>query len=143
MKKILAFAFFVLISFSAGFLGTLLSGNQSFVVYQTLNLPSFSPPGWIFGPAWSLLYLLMGIAVFLIWQERKNINTKINTIKRTGTIIVIVFCLLLLTPGFGAKSLFLIRSKVCCQGICLAVFMAAPALGCLAGAAFGGSSTGS
>lgn len=37
--------------------------------YVTLNKPSFSPPNWIFGPVWTLLYILMGISLFLVWKE--------------------------------------------------------------------------
>jgi tryptophan-rich sensory protein len=36
--------------------------------YASLNQPSFNPPNWIFGPVWTLLYILMGISLFLIWQ---------------------------------------------------------------------------
>ena len=37
--------------------------------YAGLQKPSFNPPNWIFGPVWSLLYILMGISVFLIWKQ--------------------------------------------------------------------------
>lgn len=37
--------------------------------YSTLVKPPFSPPNWIFGPVWTLLYLLMGISFYLIWQK--------------------------------------------------------------------------
>jgi tryptophan-rich sensory protein len=37
--------------------------------YQTIEKPFFTPPSWVFGPAWTTLYLLMGIALFLIWKS--------------------------------------------------------------------------
>ncbi len=38
--------------------------------YSTLMKPGWAPPGWLFGPVWSVLYLLMGIAAWLVWRER-------------------------------------------------------------------------
>ena len=37
--------------------------------YLNLEKPSFSPPNWIFGPAWVTFYLLMGISTYLVWQK--------------------------------------------------------------------------
>jgi translocator protein len=37
--------------------------------YMHLNKPSFTPPNWIFGPVWSIIYILMGIAAGKIWQN--------------------------------------------------------------------------
>ncbi len=42
--------------------------------YVTLNKPSFNPPGYIFGPVWTFLYLLMGISLFIIWQSPAGQN---------------------------------------------------------------------
>lgn len=37
--------------------------------YITLNKPEFNPPNWIFGPVWTVLFLLMGISLYLIWSN--------------------------------------------------------------------------
>jgi translocator protein len=40
--------------------------------YSQIIKPSWNPPGWIFGPVWSLLYLMMGAAFALVWHEREK-----------------------------------------------------------------------
>ena len=40
--------------------------------YIHLNKPSFNPPAWIFGPAWTVLYLMMGAALGRLWKEKTN-----------------------------------------------------------------------
>lgn len=52
--------------------------------YETLNKPSFNPPNGLFGPVWTILYLLMGISFFLIWELNPSK-------KRNLAIIVFLF----------------------------------------------------
>ncbi len=56
-----------------GFLSGFLAMRNVTEFYSMLVKPSFSPPAWIFAPAWTILYVLMGIAAFLIWEKGLNI----------------------------------------------------------------------
>ena len=40
--------------------------------YTTLIKPSFNPPNFVFGPVWTLLYLLMGVSLYMIWSETQH-----------------------------------------------------------------------
>ena len=58
------------VSLSAGLAGSLfVTGGGYASWYAALEKPSFTPPNWIFGPAWTTLYILMGVAAFLVWQK--------------------------------------------------------------------------
>lgn len=61
-----------------GILGTPFTISAIPAWYVTLNKPFFSPPNWIFGPVWTLLYFLMGVAFYQIWKQgwqKKKIKT--------------------------------------------------------------------
>ncbi len=67
MKKFGSLAFFVLVCLGAGALGSIATSSSVSVWYPTLVKPSWTPPSWVFGPAWTLLYVLMGTAGWRIW----------------------------------------------------------------------------
>lgn len=52
-----------------GVLGTIFTVSAIQNWYAYLDKPSFAPPNWLFAPAWTTLYLLMGISFYLIWKQ--------------------------------------------------------------------------
>lgn len=57
----------VLLCLSAGLIGSVFTASSVGTWYATLAKPSFSPPSWLFGPVWTALYILMGVALYLVW----------------------------------------------------------------------------
>lgn len=56
----------LVISLSAGLIGGIFTSSAITGWYSTLLKPGFNPPNWLFGPVWTILYLMMGLALFLI-----------------------------------------------------------------------------
>lgn len=67
-KQVAGLIGWLLLSFVAAAIGALAS-VQAASFYQQLAQPSWAPPSSVFGPVWSLLYALMGIAAWLVWRE--------------------------------------------------------------------------
>lgn len=57
------------ICLGVGILGTLFTVAAIPTWYTQLNKPIFSPPNYVFGPVWTILYILMGISFYLIWTN--------------------------------------------------------------------------
>jgi len=68
-KKLKYISIAVVICLLIGFLSGFATQSSVGSWYTTLNKPSFNPPNWVFGPVWTLLYILMGIAAGLVWAK--------------------------------------------------------------------------
>ena len=70
MKKQLPYiAISVVICLLVGFLSGFATQSSVDNWYATLNKPYFNPPNWIFGPVWTVLYIMMGVAAGLVWSK--------------------------------------------------------------------------
>lgn len=63
----LSLAGWIALSLAAGGVGAIAS-VESREFYAALERPSWAPPGWLFGPVWTTLYVLMGVAAWLVWR---------------------------------------------------------------------------
>jgi translocator protein len=59
----------ILICQSVGIISGLLTTAQNNVWYDTIVKPSWNPPGYLFGPVWTVLYLLMAISLWIVWKS--------------------------------------------------------------------------
>lgn len=58
--------FLVAVALVAGVGGLAAAGAQA--TYRALELPAYAPPPWLFGPVWSVLYVMIGVAGWLLWR---------------------------------------------------------------------------
>ena len=66
----------LIIPFVAGALGSRATDTSVNTWYETINKPSFNPPNWVFAPAWTILYVLMGLSLYLVLNEKKDFYQK-------------------------------------------------------------------
>ncbi|MCX6733305.1 MAG: tryptophan-rich sensory protein [Candidatus Peregrinibacteria bacterium] len=75
-KKIIQSIVSILGCLSVGIVGALFTTPAIPTWYNTLSKPLFSPPAWVFGPAWTILYIMMGVSLFLVWTKKDGSDTK-------------------------------------------------------------------
>ena len=69
MNQIWTLVAFLVVCFGAAALGSYFTTPSIPGWYESLNRPNWTPPNWVFGPVWSLLYLCMALAAWLVWRR--------------------------------------------------------------------------
>jgi len=89
---------------AAGAIGSVFTRSAIATWYAALEKPPFTPPNWLFAPAWTLLYILMGVAAFLVW--RKGLENRKARIALILFLIQLVVNALWSVVFFGLESPF-------------------------------------
>ncbi|AFS47029.1 TspO/MBR family protein [alpha proteobacterium HIMB5] len=118
-NKLLTFILFLIVTFSASFIGGIVSIYYKDPWYSLLTKPSFNPPDWIFAPVWTTLYLMMTFSIWIFWHsKRKEIQTVyiyfihivVNT---TWTIVFFLLHNLVLAAVILALLIIMIIVMIC------------------------------
>lgn len=88
----------------AGVVGSFFTTPAIPTWYRTLAKPFFTPPNWLFAPVWIVLYCLMGISLFLVW-EKKAKDARVKT-------ALVIFFIQLILNAFWSISFFGFRSPL-------------------------------
>ena len=76
-NKFLSFVLFFFITYSASFIGRLVSISSKEPWYSQLVKSNYNPPDWIFAPVWITLYFMMTLAIWFFWHSK---NRDMNTV---------------------------------------------------------------
>jgi tryptophan-rich sensory protein len=96
-RKWLALALLLIVVFAVSALGAAVTSPQISGWYAALNKPPFQPPSWVFGPVWTVLYIVMGVAAWRVWLAPAS---------RTRRAALIWFALQLLLNAMWSPAFF-------------------------------------
>ena len=102
MKYIYRLIISMVICLGAGFIGSIFTVPSIPTWYAALQKPPFTPPNWLFAPAWITLYLLMGISASLVWQ--RGLDNRQNRMALIIFLVQLVLNVLWSIVFFGFES---------------------------------------
>ncbi len=103
MKMIFKLLASLFLCLGAGWTGSFFTRDAVINWYPELLKPAFNPPAWVFAPVWTVLYFLMGIALFLVWK--KGFSTFGVSTAITVFLIQLVFNVAWSVVFFGLHSI--------------------------------------
>lgn len=86
-----------------GFIGSLFTSSSVGTWYTRINRPSFTPPNWLFAPAWTLLFVLIGLAFYFVW---------LNNFGHNRALVIGIFALQLFLNLLWSFLFFYLRSPL-------------------------------
>lgn len=117
-KNFFWLAVFVVGSLAAGLIGSFFTFESIPTWYAGLSKPSFNPPNWVFGPVWTLLYVMMGVSAFLVWTSKTGARKQTAGERNQKFFAIGVFVVQLVLNAlwsilfFGVKNLGLAFAEI-------------------------------
>ena len=71
-NKYLSLGLILLVTFAASGIGGFVTSSFKEPWYSEIILPTFNPPSWVFGPVWTTLYILMSVALWIVWNNSSD-----------------------------------------------------------------------
>ena len=93
----------VLLCEGAGVVGSVFTRDSLRDWYPTLQKPSFTPPDWMFGPVWTVLYAMMGVSLYLASRQREE-DAAVETTARVLFAVQLMLNTLWTYIFFGRRS---------------------------------------
>lgn len=75
MNKYVKIAVMVATCLAVGYIGSVATQSGTEVWFPTLIKPNFNPPAYLFAPVWTFLFVLMGVAAGLVWDQIEHKST--------------------------------------------------------------------
>lgn len=109
MKQVLVLVGFIAASFVVAGLGGLASTSNVDGWYSTASKAPWTPPNWVFGPVWTVLYLMMAVAAWLVWRKGGPASRRFLRLYWVQLVLNLLWTPLFfaLYPSFGTPALWL------------------------------------
>jgi len=85
VRRFASLVVFVLLCFSVAATGRFFPPDSW---YASLARPTYAPPNWVFGPVWTVLYLLMAISGWLVWTERDSASKRLAMLAYSAQLLL-------------------------------------------------------
>lgn len=76
-RRSLALAGFLTLTLAVELVAGLATSTSVKTWYPALAKPAWTPPGWVFGPVWAILYILMAVAAWQVWRHRESVDVRL------------------------------------------------------------------
>ena len=104
-RPVATLAFAVLVCEAVGISGSVFTALGLGSWYGSLARPALAPPNWVFGPVWTTLFALLGLAAWLVWRRLDRLDAPAARLAMATFVAQFVLNLAWSAVFFGARSL--------------------------------------